>query len=58
MVRLITAFFAVALLSSCAPAKGSGMARAERVPSDQSDYVCFIVRDEDGKAVGGNCVPN
>lgn len=44
------------LLVGCADARSSGRPQAERVFMDQAGYVCFLVRDEDGRAAGGNCV--
>ena len=46
----------VLLLVGCADARSSGRPEAERVFTDQPGYACFLVRDEDGRAVGGNCV--
>lgn len=43
-------------LASCSDAKSGGRPEAERVFTGQPGYVCFLVRDEDGRAVGGNCV--
>jgi hypothetical protein len=43
-------------LLACGKVKSSDRAKAERVFTDQAGYTCFIVRDEDGKAVGGNCI--
>lgn len=40
----------------CSDARSSGRPEAERVFTTQAGYVCFLVRDEDGRAVGGNCV--
>ena len=42
--------------SGCGTAKSSDRAKAERVFMDQAGYVCFLVRDENGQAVGGNCL--
>ncbi len=44
------------LLVGCADARSSGRPQAERVFMDQAGYACFLVRDEDGRAIGGNCV--
>jgi hypothetical protein len=44
------------LIGGCAKAHSGGRPEAERVFMDQAGYVCFLVRDEDGKGVGGNCV--
>lgn len=43
-----------ALAISCSPSK-AGSARGELIPSHPG-YTCFIVRDENGTAVGGNCL--
>lgn len=40
----------------CAKVRAEGRPTAERVFSTESGYTCFIIRDESGKAVGGNCV--
>ena len=49
-------FLCCLALSACGVAKSSDRARAERVFTDQAGFVCFIIRSEDGKAIGGNCV--
>ncbi len=46
---------ALLLLVGCAKAQSSSR-RAEEIPSPRSGYTCFVILDEDGKAVGGNCV--
>lgn len=40
---------------ACGKANSSSK-RAEVVPSPLSGYVCFVIVDDDGKTVGGNCV--
>lgn len=58
--RILTVGIVVtgALLFSlgCAKVRAEGRPTAERVFSTESGYTCFIIRDESGKAVGGNCV--
>jgi hypothetical protein len=48
---LITMFMA----ARCSRTEASG-ASAEIVPAPMSGFTCFIIRDGDGTAVGGNCV--
>ena len=48
--------FLLASLPSCSAGKASDGARAEVVPAPMSGYTCFVVKDGDGKSVGGNCV--
>jgi hypothetical protein len=55
-IELTGAALLVSLLVGCSDAKSSGRPQAERIFTDQPGYVCFVVRDEDGRAVGGNCV--
>lgn len=43
------------MLYSCSKIVASS-SRAETVFVAKPGYVCFIVRDDDGKGVGGNCV--
>lgn len=50
------ALLAMLWLGGCQMAKAGHTPRAETVFIDQAGYRCFLVRDEDGKAVGGNCV--
>lgn len=45
-----------AIVAGCSNARSSGQPYAERVFTDQAGYVCFVVRDEEAKAVGGNCL--
>jgi hypothetical protein len=33
-------------------------AAAVIIRTDQPGYTCFVIRDESGKAVGGNCIKN
>jgi uncharacterized protein YceK len=49
-------FILMILISGCGSAKSADRPKAERVFTDQSGYTCFIIRDENGTAVGGNCV--
>jgi hypothetical protein len=44
------------LASSCGQSSASSGARAEVVIAPLSGYQCFVIRDENGAAVGGNCV--
>jgi len=46
---------AILVLGSCANARAGSGARAELVPGPSLDYTCVIIRDEEDKAVGGNC---
>jgi hypothetical protein len=46
----------ISLFPACGTAKSADRPRAERVFVDQAGYVCFIIRDENGTAVGGNCI--
>jgi hypothetical protein len=44
------------ILSACGKVKAGQGARAERVFTDQAGYTCFIVYNDDGEGVGGNCL--
>jgi len=44
-------------ISSCGKLNASG-ARAEIVMPLISGVTCYIIRDDDGKGVGGNCLKN
>lgn len=54
--KIFFSVFLILLLPSCAKLHAEGRPTAERVFSTEANYVCFIVRDETGKAVGGNCL--
>ena len=57
MRNLLASLGVVVLLASgCSQLHAEGRPTAERVYSTEANYTCFIVRDETGKAVGGNCV--
>ena len=43
-------------LQGCSKVTAAGNPRAERVGTTEAGYVCFIIRDENGVGVGGNCV--
>jgi hypothetical protein len=43
-------------LSACGKVKAGPGARAERVFVDQAGYTCFIIFNDDGDALGGNCL--
>lgn len=56
-IRLLELTAVLIFLSACGTkAKAGDQARAERVAVDQAGYTCFVIRDENGRAVGGNCV--
>lgn len=44
------------LLESCGPAKAQGGVIAELVPAPASGYRCFVIKNENGSPIGGNCV--
>jgi hypothetical protein len=44
------------IFNACGSAKSAEAPQAERVYTDQAGYTCFIIRDENGTAVGGNCI--
>lgn len=44
------------LLFGCTEARTADRPTAERVFDTEAGYICFLVRDEAGKAVGGNCL--
>lgn len=56
LINLLSLALLACSLSSCANAQSSDRPTAERVFTTEVGYVCFIVRDEQGKGVGGNCV--
>lgn len=47
---------ALIFVCGCGVVKASGMARATNIPVDRSGYTCFLILDDEGKAVGGSCV--
>jgi len=53
MKLLILALLFVCL-NACAKAKSQGT-QAEIIPAPNADYICFVIRDDEGKAIGGNC---
>ena len=58
-MRTLSAFLLgiiLLIVLSCGKANSSDRAKAERVFTDQAGYTCFIIRDESGQAVGGNCL--
>jgi hypothetical protein len=52
----ITSILYILTASACGKVKAGPGARAERVFMDQAGYTCFIIYNDDGDAVGGNCV--
>lgn len=54
--KVFAFWFVLVMVNSCGQATSQDRARAERVFNDQAGYTCFLVRDEAGKAVGGNCL--
>jgi hypothetical protein len=55
-MRMIPILMAVALAcSGCSKANGGAGPSAERVYTSQPGFVCFLIRDETGKGVGGGC---
>ena len=56
-LSIITAILLISfLINGCANANSSDRPTAERVFTTESGYVCFIIRDETGKGIGGNCL--
>lgn len=43
------------VLSGCAKVQASNHPSAERVFTTEAGYVCFLIRDDEGKGVGGSC---
>lgn len=54
--RLPIMAIAICLLIGCADARSGNNPSAERVFTSETGYVCFLIRDDEGKGVGGNCV--
>jgi hypothetical protein len=52
---LLIGILTMTALGSCGKAN-SDSTHAETVMSPRAGYTCFVIRDNDGKAVGGNCV--
>jgi hypothetical protein len=44
------------IASSCGTAKAVNTKYAEGIQSNIPGYQCFLIYDETGKAIGGNCV--
>jgi hypothetical protein len=42
-------------ISACAKVQASNNPSAERVFTTEPGYVCFLIRDDEGKGVGGSC---
>lgn len=42
--------------SSCGNAHSANTKYAELIQSNKPGYSCFLIYDENGKAVGGSCV--
>lgn len=57
ILSLISMFIQIGILS-CGSYNQSraGGARAENLSSPMPGYSCFIIRDDNGVGVGGNCV--
>lgn len=47
--------YVVANMTGCAPARSAQVPYAERI-TGPAGVDCFVVRDGDGRAVGGSCV--
>jgi hypothetical protein len=48
--------FVLVVLNSCGSAK-SDSTHAEVIPAPLAGYTCFAIKDDAGKTVGGNCLP-
>lgn len=60
MKTILLALIALSLCSCGQPAKAGSTAYSEQINPPQgfgASLYCFVVRDENGKAVGGNCIP-
>jgi hypothetical protein len=44
------------VVSSCGQVKAVNTKYAEAIQSNMPGYQCFLIYDETGRAVGGNCV--
>lgn len=55
-MKLLILFFCFGVcVGSCGRAESDG-SHADQVAAPIAGYRCFIIRDNDGKGVGGNCV--
>ena len=43
-------------IASCGKANSANSSYAELIQSNMTGVQCFLIRDENGKAVGGSCV--
>lgn len=53
--NLFCLLIVVIALSGCGSAK-AGSARADLIPGP-SRVNCYLIRDDEGRGVGGNCIP-
>lgn len=53
---ILGSMFVAVALAGCSDARSGGRPEAERVFVADAGYTCFLVRDENGVAVGGNCL--
>jgi hypothetical protein len=44
------------VFASCGTAKAVNSSYAESIQSNRSGYTCFLIRNESGVGVGGNCL--
>lgn len=44
------------IISACGTARAVNTNYAESIQSNLPGYTCFLIRDENGRGVGGSCV--
>ena len=53
---ILVSFLLIPSIISCAKVQASNNPSAERVFTTEAGYVCFLIRDDEGKGVGGACL--
>lgn len=55
-----TLILLIFMLSACGSAKAGSSAYSEQINPPVgfgASLYCFVIKDENGKAIGGNCIP-
>ncbi len=54
-MKLYIIILALLTITSMRCARSSPSPHAETIPTPQVGFVCFVIYDENNKAIGGNC---
>jgi hypothetical protein len=54
-ILLTLCLIILSFFSGCSKLHAGNGPSAERVFTTEAGYTCFLIRDDEGKGVGGNC---